>query len=55
MARVAAAVWAMRRAHRAAAILRGAAMAAIVDHAMEAAWPLRANAGKRGARRRAAA
>jgi len=32
-----------------AAILRGMAMAVVVDHALEAAGPLRMNAGKRGA------
>jgi len=49
MARVTAKVREMRQAAKMAAILRGAAMAVLVDHAKEAAGPLRMNVGKRGA------
>ncbi len=49
MARVTAEVRERRRASKMAAILRGMAMAVIVDHALEAAELLRVNIGKRGA------
>jgi len=49
MAHVAAEAGERRRASKMAAILRGMAMAAVAGHALEAAGPLRVNAGRRGA------
>jgi len=49
LARAAAEARERRRASRMAAMLRGMAMAVIVDHALEVAGPLRVNIGKRGA------